>query len=269
MDVNEQLREAAKRGRLPDLLAALRRGANVEGSEWAGVTALHCASDGGHRECVRALLDRGASAGRGSVSGWTALHRSAAHGHAGVVRELLRHGVDLDSCDRFGSTPLDCAVTSGFAEVVDLLLAGGADPARCVVVSEYGIRAAPSEREAAARLVVPADDYRVAAAAARLAVWMGGAHPLQDRAHAAVLDAARFDEAALAGLVLAYTLPGHQQHARARINSDKAAARAPERAAAEDDDVEGARPVEGRARRRRQRRGRRHGRRGGRAGAGR
>lgn len=203
MDQNEQLRNAAKLGSRRGIEQALTAGASVDSSEWAGVTALQWAAESGSADCVEALAARGATIDLPSTSGWAPVHRAAGNGHAGVVRALIRLGAELDVRDAFGATAIDHAVACGSAECVRELLAGGADPHVCLSVDELELH--------------PRRGRRPAGAAARvLHEWLSARTDLQERARCDLLDATRFDEAALADVVLSYLLPGHLMHRRNR-----------------------------------------------------
>jgi hypothetical protein len=64
------------------------------------MTALHCASAGGHVECVRLLLDRGAGVDVVSVSSWLAMRTDRfARGVASACGCLcVRSGVKATCC---------------------------------------------------------------------------------------------------------------------------------------------------------------------------
>jgi ankyrin repeat protein len=81
----------------------------------------------GDLEVVRKFLTRGAQINGGDQYGWTALHCAAFKGHLAIVGELLAHGASVQSRDLEGHTPLHCAVEAGHKEVVQLLVGGGAD----------------------------------------------------------------------------------------------------------------------------------------------
>lgn len=81
----------------------MRKGADVNAADAAGITPLLAALAGGHRRTAEALLEAGASTG-GRVGGRTALHWAAHHGMTGVLRRLLAGAgaADIDAEDSAG-----------------------------------------------------------------------------------------------------------------------------------------------------------------------
>ncbi|KAF2306897.1 hypothetical protein GH714_022396 [Hevea brasiliensis] len=73
------------------------------------------------------LIENGANINGGDPHGWTALHRAAFKGKVDAVRALLDKGLDIDAKDEDGYTALHCAVESGHADVIELLLKKGTD----------------------------------------------------------------------------------------------------------------------------------------------
>src|SRR4051812_19837415 len=72
-------------------------------------------------------LARTASAGDHYEAGVTALHLAACGGHREAARALVAAGADVNATAKDG-TPLSVAVWEGHLEVVELLLTHGADP---------------------------------------------------------------------------------------------------------------------------------------------
>ena len=80
-------------------------------------------------ELVRSLLDQGADVNGAQGDGMTALHWAAEHGNAATARLLFNAGANLGAVTRLGGyTPLHLAARTGSAEVVEALLGAGADP---------------------------------------------------------------------------------------------------------------------------------------------
>src|SRR3954465_15209263 len=119
--------DAAMRGDTAAVATLLRDGADVNGREGDGMTALHWAADTGNAELARLLLENGAQpAAVTRLGGYTPLHLAAKGGHAQVVRALLDRNADAKATTTTGAAPLHFAAASGSAEAVTLLLDRGA-----------------------------------------------------------------------------------------------------------------------------------------------
>lgn len=75
---------------------------------------------------LKSCLAEGANVNGRDQNGWTALHRAAFKGRIESVRVLLNHGARVDDVDDAGYTPLHCAVEAGHVQVALLLIANGA-----------------------------------------------------------------------------------------------------------------------------------------------
>ena len=81
----------------------------------------------GHTKSVRKLLRKGYEVNATDYSGTTPLQSASAFGHLQVVRILIEAGADVDQINPFnGSTALHAASLFGKAEVVKVLLDNGA-----------------------------------------------------------------------------------------------------------------------------------------------
>jgi ankyrin repeat protein len=80
------------------------------------------------KSAVRALLDRGADVNGRQADGTTALHWAAYREDLELARILVSAGADVKASSRNGSTPLWLASTNGDAAMIRLLLDAGADP---------------------------------------------------------------------------------------------------------------------------------------------
>lgn len=162
-EVNSDIFDAARRGRLQVVQACLQEGAEVnahdfngctplfhaararqvEMSKWlvdagsnlekadtSGRTPLRVASFFGHEEIVQLLLTAGASLNTVDLCGWTPLHAASSEGYDGIARILLAAGADVNRITSAGDglTPLLTAATHGHIDVVETLLSAGADP---------------------------------------------------------------------------------------------------------------------------------------------
>jgi ankyrin repeat protein len=82
-----------------------------------------------HRDpaSIRTLLETGADVNGAQVDGTTALHWAAYNDDAETVAMLLRAKANVNAVNRYGVPPLALACTNGNAAIVKLLLAAGAD----------------------------------------------------------------------------------------------------------------------------------------------
>jgi ankyrin repeat protein len=109
------------------LCAAAPGGSQVDARGKFGHSPLMLASKNGREGAVRALLACGARLEPHDSVGWTALHLASDGGHAGVVELLCAApGARADARDDNGNTPLIIASISGRGGAVRALLACGA-----------------------------------------------------------------------------------------------------------------------------------------------
>jgi len=104
-----KLHAAVTQGSTTEVLASLRRGANVELSEFGGLTALHKAAFRGDVETCRLLLAQLAAVGQRDSSGQTPLHAAALQLRPDIVLLLLRRRAEVDAQDHEGVTPARAA----------------------------------------------------------------------------------------------------------------------------------------------------------------
>lgn len=76
---------------------------------------------------VKQALKEGADINSSDYAGVTALHKAAANGRLEIVKYLLEKGVNIDPKTREGATPLAWAVIRGHNEVAAYLIDKGAD----------------------------------------------------------------------------------------------------------------------------------------------
>jgi ankyrin repeat protein len=93
---NEQLIEVAPLGDVQKIMAALRRGADVNARGQYGNTALNIAAGNGHVEAVGLLLSAGANLENIGGADMTPLMNAAFAGHARVAEILLAHGAKIN-----------------------------------------------------------------------------------------------------------------------------------------------------------------------------
>ena len=123
------LHQAALDGDLKGVEEALKAGANVNGVEEEGRTALMFSAFNGHSEIVLKLLDEDAGVDRRDLMGRTALLYAATGPFPETVRILLDKGAEpnvVDSDEHF--SPLMHAAAEGNLDVVKILLEAGSDP---------------------------------------------------------------------------------------------------------------------------------------------
>ncbi len=106
----------------------LRSGADVNGTQADGATALHWASYHGDEELAERLLDAGANVGAANRNGSTPLWLAAEKGDAAMLEVLLDNGADANEPLPLGRRPLMLAARTGVVEAVEVLLDHGADP---------------------------------------------------------------------------------------------------------------------------------------------
>ena len=113
----------------------IRAGLDLESLDADGRSPLHAAAGNGRgRVFARILLEAGAFAGAevqgAEMKGATALHLASEKGNLGTVRLLLSprfgFGLDIDATTDSGRTALSLAAENGHAKVVRRLLAAGA-----------------------------------------------------------------------------------------------------------------------------------------------
>jgi len=105
----------------------LQAGADVNGPQPAGETALLRCSRTGNVEAVTSLLAHGADVNAKEKTGQTALMWALEQRHPKVVRTLIEHGADVNAVSKGGFTPLLFAAQQGDVESGELLLERGAN----------------------------------------------------------------------------------------------------------------------------------------------
>jgi hypothetical protein len=86
---------AAERGDLAALETAVRSGADVNGKDSQGWTALFHAAHHGNTKALQLLIDGGAKVNGGRETGFTALFSAVSGGHVEAVRWLLNSGAEI------------------------------------------------------------------------------------------------------------------------------------------------------------------------------
>ncbi len=132
--------DAAGKGDVDEVRRLLDAGANVDGTDYAGMTALQNAALTVEPEVVRLLLERGAdpeiTAGDGDTAlltavagGWNRFTSAQEEGAAEMIRAIVDAGAKLDAQNEKGETALILAAEVGDQTTFDLLVERGANAA--------------------------------------------------------------------------------------------------------------------------------------------
>jgi ankyrin repeat protein len=105
-DLNEALRIAAFNGDTEQVQTLIAEGANVNGRDENGETALMAAALIGHLDTAEALIASGAEVNSVTVDGETALMAAAFAGQTEIVKTLLNSGAQINGTDFKGETAL-------------------------------------------------------------------------------------------------------------------------------------------------------------------
>eukprot|EP00854_Cymbomonas_tetramitiformis_P004183 gene4183-5161_t len=108
--ISMSLGEAAARGQTERILELVRQGADVQGEDGIGLTAIHAAALNDQAHVISVLVGLGADLEArchaiGGFEGSTALHIAAKLGHSEVVRALIELDADTHAEDGVGYTP--------------------------------------------------------------------------------------------------------------------------------------------------------------------
>jgi uncharacterized protein len=120
--------EAAMKRDKDAVRTLLKNGADVNGAQGDGMTALHWASRNGDLELTQMLLYAGANVKATTrLGGYTPLLMAADQGHASVIAALVAGGADVKASNALGTTPLMLAAASGNPQAVTILVENGAE----------------------------------------------------------------------------------------------------------------------------------------------
>jgi uncharacterized protein len=121
--------DAAMEGNRDAVRTLLKQGADVNGAQGDGLTALHWAAKNGDADLAAMLIFGGANVRATTRLGaYTPLHMAAEIGSAPVVAALVKAGAAVDATTATGATPLMMAAASGDPAAVRALLDAGAAP---------------------------------------------------------------------------------------------------------------------------------------------
>jgi ankyrin repeat protein len=121
--------DAAAKGDTAAVKKLLKDGADVNGAQGDGMSALHWAAERGDQEMADALIYAGANISAVTRIGqYTPLHLAAKNGSAAVAKALIKAGADVNAkTTNSGVTAMHMAAASGSAEVIHLLADAKAD----------------------------------------------------------------------------------------------------------------------------------------------
>ena len=121
--------DAAMRGDKDGVRNLLKQGADVNGAQGDGMSALHWAAERGDGELADMLLYAGANiAAVTRIGQYTPLHLAGKSGSAPVVKALLKAGADVNArSTNSGVTALHLAASAGSADVINTLADAKAD----------------------------------------------------------------------------------------------------------------------------------------------
>ena len=96
--------DCARKGYTKLIQLLIQDGADINGQNKYGNTALHFASYYSHKDCLETLLRAGAGVNVQDNRGWTALYWASYYSHKDCLEALLRAGADVNIQDNLGHT---------------------------------------------------------------------------------------------------------------------------------------------------------------------
>jgi len=117
---------ASSSGDMQKVLVLLQEGHRAdEALPFVGIRPLILAASSGDAETVKALLDAGADVNGEDLTGWTALHAGAFRGEMSVVSLLLERGAIPGNSRWFIQSPVEIAESLGHEDIARTLKARG------------------------------------------------------------------------------------------------------------------------------------------------
>lgn len=124
--LRDELLDAAAAGNTAKIAELLSRGADLEGNDTSGRTAVINAAWRGRTSVVDLLVELGADFNVTDYDGRTAVSWAASNGHNDIVKKLVEAGARPNVIDGDGLTPLMRAAWNGHDTIVRLLIESGA-----------------------------------------------------------------------------------------------------------------------------------------------
>ncbi|KAL3804723.1 hypothetical protein HJC23_008538 [Cyclotella cryptica] len=118
--LESRLRHASMQSNALALKQAIDEGADVNGADESGQTALHFAADRGSVNCIRLLIQSGADVNAFDSDGIGVLQTAVMGGNIDAVKLLLENGADPDARDVDGETPRTWVDDDGNEEMFNL-----------------------------------------------------------------------------------------------------------------------------------------------------
>jgi pectate lyase len=124
--VPSSIHAAARLGVLAGVKALLEQGVDVNAQDDKGITPLHYAVQGDHRELVELLIVNGADINSKDKEGYTSLYYAVWNEDKDMVEFLVTKGADIHLVPEKDYPLLNYAVWSGDRDIVEILVADGA-----------------------------------------------------------------------------------------------------------------------------------------------
>lgn len=126
LSLGDKLCTAAKKGEVRTIQKLLEKGADLNGRDQHGWSALHRASFKGRIDVVKVLVESGVEVDAKDEEGYTALHCAAEAGHADVTEFLVKKGADVEARTRKGVSALQITESLNYVGITRVLVNGGA-----------------------------------------------------------------------------------------------------------------------------------------------
>jgi len=124
---DSRLSEAAARGDRNAVRSLLQQGADIDGAQGDGTTALHWAAFNDDLEMANLLIHAGANVKAATREGAiTPLFMACQNGNGAMIEALLKAGASANSLKANGTTALMMAAASGSVPAVEALISNGA-----------------------------------------------------------------------------------------------------------------------------------------------